>query len=293
MKIIDMSAVRAAWRFPLDHAGPVALGALLYAPVFAAQSVWSAQATAFTPGAAPLAILAALAGLAIFVVSLAAWGRLALGMEAGGLLGHRLGADERRLGIAALLILVLTFTVLGTAFLTMAFMIAALALINVDPDAPAPEGRIDIFALLGPGETAVAAVIFAVFALFSLWFFLRLALCYPATLASGRLQVLTAWPLSGQGRALSVLLTVVAACAPGVLILAAFNGLSEALIGAWPASASSALDARVITTDLLAFGFASAVHGALKIALVGAPAASALCALYETAVGKTRDVTRV
>jgi hypothetical protein len=280
MTLLDLPSVRAAWRFPLHHPGPVAFGAALYAPVFALQSVGSAQAALAVPGAAPLAILAALAALAVFVISLAAWARLALSEERSGLFAHRLGQDEARLGIAAVLLLILTFTVVGTAFLALAFMIAALALINVDPQAPAPEGGIDIFALLGPGELAVAVIVIAAFALFSAWFFLRLALAYPATLALGKVQVLTAWPMSGRGRAVEVLLTVLAACAPGAVVLIVLNLLSQSLLGAWPGSASSALADGALGLDLMVFAGASAVYGFFKIALVGAPAARALCGLF-------------
>jgi hypothetical protein len=275
--------VRAAWRFIIDHPGPVAFAALLYAPVFAAQSVWSAEAAVGAPGAAPLAILAALIGLAVFVVSLAAWGRVALHGDGAGLFAHRLGADERRMGVVALLLLVLTFTVLGTAFLAVAFMIAALALINVDPDAPAPEGRIDIFAMFGPGETVVAVIVITAFALFSLWFFLRLALAYPATMALGRVQVLTAWPLSRGLRAAQMLTGTLVACAPGLLILAALNLISNAVLGAWPLSAASATQGDAVDVSLTAFALVSAIHGALKIALIGAPTAIVLCRIHDRA----------
>ena len=289
MMLLDLSAVRAGWRFVTDHPGPVAFAALLYAPVFAAQSVWSAEAAVGRPGAAPLAILAALLGLAVFVVSLAAWGRLAFGQEGGaGVCGHRLGVDERRLGVVALLLLVLTFTVVGTAFLALAFMIAALALINVAPDAPAPEGRIDIFALLGPGETAVAAVIIAAFALGSLWFFLRLALAYPASLSQGRIQVLTAWPLSRGARAGRMLVSVLVAGAPGLVVLAGLNLFSGSVIGAFPASASSAVDGGAVTANLTAFAVASGLHGAVKIALIGAPSAVVLCRIYDQVMDEER-----
>lgn len=290
MMLIDLSAVRASWRFLLDHPGPVGFAALLYAPVFAAQSVWSAQAAVAAPGAAPLAILAALAGLAIFVVSLAAWGRLALGVPGVGLLGHRLGADEQRLGVVALLLFVLTFTVVGTAFLALAFMIAALALINVDAEAPAPEGRVDIFAMFGPGETAVAVIVIGAFALFSLWFFLRLALAYPATVALGRVQVLTAWPLSRGSRATQMLTSVLVASAPGVAVLLVLNFASNALVGAWPMSAASATSDDAVSVNLAAFAVVSALHGAVKIALIGAPAAVVLCQVYQRAA--TEDAAR-
>lgn len=283
MKLIDPSAVRAAWRFLADHPVPVGFAALLYAPVFAAQSVWSVQAAVAVPGAAPLAILAALAGLAIFVVSLAAWGRLALRGDGAGLFAHRLGGDEQRLGVVTLLLFVLTFTVIGTAFLAVAFMVAALALINVDADAPAPEGRIDVFAMFGPGEMTVAVIVIGAFALFSLWFFLRLALAYPATVALGRVQVLTAWPLSRGDRAAQMLTSVLLACAPGVVLLALLNLASNALIGAWPMSASSATDGDAVTVNLAAFALFSAIQGLVKVALIGAPAAVVLCQVFEAA----------
>ena len=282
MTLLDLNAVRAGWRAVIDHPGPVAFAALVYAPVFAAQSVWSAEGAIGRPGAAPLAILAALLGLCVFVVSLAAWGRLAFGRDAGsGLFGHRLGVDERRLGVVALLLLVLTFTVVGTAFMALAFMIAALALINVDPDAPAPEGRIDIFALLGPGETAVAVIVIAAFALGSLWFFLRLALAYPSTLAQDRVQVLTAWPLSRGARAARMLVSVLLVSAPGLAVLAGLNLVSASVIGAFPASAPSAVDDGAVSASLAGFAVASFLHGAVKIALIGAPSALVLCRIYD------------
>lgn len=280
MTVFDPSVTRAAWRFPLAHFGPVAFAALIYAPLFALQSVWSAQSAIGAPGAAPLAILAAFAALGVFVVSLSSWGRLAFGQGAAGFFSHQLGADEKRLAVAALLLLVLTFTVVGTAFLALAFMLAALALINVDPDAPAPEGGIDIFALLGPSEMTVAVIVIAAFALFSFWFFLRLALAYPSTLALGRIQVLSAWTLSGRKRSIEMLTTLLAVCAPGIAILVAFNVLSAALLGAWPGYASSAVTDRALSVDPLTFGLVCLVYGAVKVAVLGAPAANALCRLY-------------
>ena len=283
MMLFDLSAVRASWRFITDHPGPVAFAAAIYAPIFTLQSLWSAQAAIAAPGAAPLAILASLAGLAVFVMSLSAWGRLVFDKPAGGVFAHRFGIDERRLGAVTLLVLILTFTVIGTAFLALAFMIAALALINVDPDAPAPEGRVDVFGLLGTGEMTVAVIIITAFALFSLWFFLRLALAYPATLAEDRVQVLTAWPLSGDGRALQMLGSVLIAAAPGLLVLLGLNFASSALLGAWPASASSAVDGEAFTVSGAGFAIVSFLHGAVKIALVGAPAAVVVCQAYTKA----------
>ena len=283
MTLLDLNAVRASWRFPLQHAGAVIAGAAVYAVLFAAQNMLGANAGADAPSAGPLALVFGLAAFAAFIFSYAAWGRLALGRGgAGGLLGHQLGADERRLALVALLVFILVFTVVGTAFLALAFMVAALAVINVPEGAPQPDaGSVDVLSLLGPGEMAVAAVAGTAFALFSLWFTLRLVLAFPATLAANRIQVLTAWPLSGKRRAITLALTLLLAAGPGLLALAVLNLASAAVLGAWPGGATSAVEALGGPAGAGYFAV-SAVHGFIKMALIGAPVAAALCALYDT-----------
>jgi hypothetical protein len=180
----------------------------------------------------------------------------------------------------AVLVLILVFTVIGTAFLAVAFMLAGLALINVDATAEPPEGFVNVFALYGPGESAVAIIIGAVFALFSLWFFLRLALAYPATVDQQRVQVLTAWPLSGRRRALEMVVTLVLAAAPGLLALTAINLASSALLGAWPGAAQSAAGEAGLSVNAAGLAVSALVYGFAKMALLGAPCVAALCALY-------------
>jgi hypothetical protein len=283
MTFIDAPAIRRAWRFPLENPAVVLAAAILYAIVFTAQSWFTAQAQAGDAGAAPLGLLAGLAALFAFILAMSAWARAAYEMPEKGLFGLAVGGDEGRLAWSAFLVLILSLTVLGTAFLAVAFMIAALALINVDPEAPPPEaGEVDLFGLFGPGEMMVAAVIFLVFAVFCLWFFLRLAMAYPATMRSGQIKILSVWPLSGKGRSLQILSTVVAAAAPGVVILALFNLAASAFFGAYPASAQSAAgEAGALVLAAPVFWALAFVYGVGKAALVGAPVCSALCSLYD------------
>ncbi|MFW5659916.1 MAG: hypothetical protein ACOC20_01845 [Oceanicaulis sp.] len=281
MTLLDPGVIADAFRFPFRNARLVAAGAGLYAVVFAVQTVITAYAAAGVGWAAMAAVVTVLAAFAAFVVALAAWGRVAL-QRGSAALG--LGGDEGRLLWVCVLVLILVFTVIGTAFLALAFMLAGLALINVDAAQEPPEGFVNIFALYGTGELFVAIALGAVFVLFSLWFFLRLALAYPATVDQGRVQVLTAWPLSGRRRAVEMIVTLVLAAAPGVAVLIGFNVLSDALVGAWPGAAQSAVQGPTgegaMSVSPIAFAFVALIYGAAKMALVAAPCAAALCALY-------------
>lgn len=281
--LIDFPAVRRALLFVPSNPTAVLVGAVLYAVVFAFQSYFTALAGAGDLGAVFVALgLVVLASLA-FVVAMAAWGRIALDKPAAGFMGLAFGRDESRLSWAVLLIFILSMTVLGTAFLAVAFMVAALALINVDPEAPPPaEGDVTALGLLGTGEWIVAGIIFAVYAVFSLWFFLRLAMAYPATLDAGRIQIMRVWPLSGKGRSIRIFTTVLGAAVPGVLALWALNAGLLALTGIYPAAAQSASgEAGELVVPAFSFLTVCFVYGVAKAALVGAPVCAALCALYQ------------
>lgn len=280
MTLIDFCAVRAAYRFVLDHRATVLAGAGLYAVLFAVQSLFTAYAGAYAPGAAPAALGFALLAFGAFIVAIAGYGRAALGKPSQGVFGLTLGGDEGRLGWVVVLILILLFTVLGTAFLALAFMLAALALINVDAAQEPPEGFVNIFALFGAGEMAVAVALIAVFAAFSLWFGLRLSMAAPATLSAGRVQVLSVWPLSSK-RIFEIAGTVLAAMAPGAGVLAVFVLVCDALTGASPAVAQSASgEAGALTVNAAVLVVIYALYGVGKMALLAAPAMAALCALY-------------
>lgn len=280
--MLDLPAIRRALQFVPANTTAVLAASCVYAVMFALQSYFTATAGAGDVGGAPIALGFGAVAFFAFVLAMASWGRIALDKPHGPYLGMALGGDEGRLTWTAFLILVLTVTVLGTAFLAVAFMIAALALINVDPEAPAPDaGQVDLFGLFGTGEWIVSAVIFAAFGVFALWFFLRLAMAYPATLDAGRIQIMSVWPLSGKGRAVRILTTVVAAALPGILVLVLFNGVSATVFGAYPAAAQSAsAEAGQLTLAPALFIAMSFLYGVLKAALVGAPVCAALCTLY-------------
>lgn len=284
MKLIDIQAVLGAWRFVFTKPVAVLAGAVLYAFLFTTQSWFTALAAAGDLGAAPWGFLTGLLALFAFVLAMASWGRIAFERPSKGVFGLSLGGDEGRLAWSAFLVLILALTVLGTASLAVVLMLVALAVINVEPGAEPPvEGEVDLFALYGPGELAVVAVIFLIFAVFSLWFFLRLAMAYPATVEAGRIKILSAWPLSGQGRSILILLTVVLAALPGVAALVVFNIAADALFGAYPASSQSAAgEAGGLVLSAPVFLALAFVYGAAKVVLVGAPVCSALCSLYKS-----------
>ncbi len=286
--MIDLPAVTRALRFVPTHITAVAAGAGLYALVFAFQSRLTALTGAGDLNSALPALVAGLLAFIAFVAAMASWGRIALDKPAGRFAGLDFGASEGRLLWAAVLVFILCSVVLLTAALAVVFMIAALALINVDPEAPAPEpGNVDLFGLYGTGEWIVASVIFAIYGIFALWFFLRLAMAYPATLDAGQVQIMRVWPLSGQGRAVKILTTVVAAALPGLLVLVLFNLASATALGVYPASAQSASgEAGALLVPAPVFWGLSFVYGLLKAALVGAPVCAALCALYRDLQGK-------
>jgi hypothetical protein len=270
MKLIDISAARTGLDSVVRH-GPLALAAAaIYALAYALESLTAFRLAA---GDGPLWhwLGAMLIGFAATVPALAAFGRIGLGMPA------RLAAgdDERRVMGVMALIWVLLFTVLGTAGLAVMFMFTALAIINVDVNAEPPAGMVDIYALFGTGEWIVAGALLAAFTGFSLWFVARLSVSLPATLASGRVRVLSIWPASSQ-RWVHIALTLLTAAAPGAAILVLLNFAAHALFGVWPGASHLGAD----TGSVVAVMLLGALHGALKLALVIAPGVAALGALY-------------
>ncbi|WBQ13888.1 hypothetical protein L2D00_04190 [Hyphomonadaceae bacterium BL14] len=270
MNLIDLPSARTGIVSVLRHGRIALVAAAIYALAYALESLTAFRLAA---GEAPLWqwLGAMVIGFVATVPALAAFGRI--GLEQAGRLA--VGDDERRvLGVMAL-IWVLLFTVLGTAGLALMFMLTALAVINVDVAAEPPAGMVDIYALFGIGEWIVAGFLLIAFVGFSLWLVARLAVSLPATLHSGRVRVLSIWPVSSK-RWIEISLTLLAAAAPGVAILIAFNLTAQALFGVWPGAAHLGAGAG----SLAAVTLLGAIHGALKLALVIAPGAVALGALY-------------
>jgi len=280
MTLIDVSALRAAFRFVVDNPALIAVGAALYGAVFAVQSLLTAYAGAYAPGAAPGALGFALVAFGVFIVVIAGFGRTMLDRPAQGLAGFTLGGDEGRLAWVVVLVLILVLTVLGTALVALSFMLAALALINVDANAEPPEGFVNIFAMFGPGEMAVAALLIGVFIAFSAWLFTRLTLAVPATLQAQAVKVLSIWPSSSK-KGFEIALTLLVALLPGVVILTGFNALCMLFLGAGPAVAQSASgEAGALTHNPAVLVVIYALYGGLKIAVLAAPGLRVLTSLY-------------
>lgn len=261
---------------------PVLAAAGLYAVVFAVQSLMTAYAGAYAPGAAPAALMFMALAFGAFVLGWASLGRQALGLPQKGFYGLALGGDEGRLAWALFLVLVLLVIILMTAGVALAFMIAGLAFTDMDPGTPQPEGYVNLFELMGPVALAVSFGLIAVFVVFSLWLSTRLALTAPATLNERAVRVLSIWPLS-RGRSVEIALTALASLVPGVIVLALFNALCVALFGAGPAIAQSAAgEAGALILSPVIMLLASALYGFGKIVLLAAPLIAVLCALYRT-----------
>lgn len=282
MRLIEPGALSAAIRFVPAHARTVLAGAGLYALVFTVQSVLTVYAAAGSSGAAIGGLAAVIAAFGAFAVALAAYGRAALGLPQTGRYGLTFGPDALRMVWVALLVAVLVFTVLGTALLVLAFMLAALAMIGADRSGitDPPEGFINIFALFGPGEWIVAGALIAGFAVFSIWLFARLSLAVPATLESARIRILNIWPVSS-GRFVAITLSAGAILVPGLLMLAGFNAACDALFGVHPAAAQSMVDANGrVSGPVALFAVLSFVHGGLKMVLLAAPLTALFSSLY-------------
>jgi len=270
MTLIDIASARTGIFSVLRHGRIALLAAAIYALAYGLESLTAFRLAA---GAGPLWqwVAAMVIGFAATIPALCAFGRIGLGQP--GRLAA--GDDERRvLGVMAL-IWVLLFTVLGTAGLALMFMLTALAVINVDVSAEPPAGMVDIYALFGAGEWIVAAVLLIAFTGFSLWLVARLAVSLPATLASARVRVLSIWPVSSR-RWIEITLTLLLAAAPGLVILLVFNAAAHAAFGVWPGAAHLGAEGG----SLMAATVLGAAHGAVKLALVIAPGAVAMGALF-------------
>lgn len=282
MRLIEPGALRAAIRFVPTHARTVLAGAGLYALVFTVQSVLTVYAGAGSAGAAIGGLLAVILAFGAFAVALAAYGRAALGLPQGGRYGLAFGPDALRMVWVAFLVAVLCFTVLGTGLLVLSFMLAALAMIGAERSGMSdpPEGFINIFALFGTGEWIVAAALIAGFAVFSIWLFARLSLAVPATLDSARIRILSVWPASS-GRFVAITLSAGAILVPGLLVLAGFNAVCEALFGVYPAAAQTMVDPNGrVGGPIALFALLSFVHGGLKMVLIAAPLTALFSNLY-------------
>ncbi len=269
MTLFHTDALKAGFALLRNHPLPVALSAGVCA-LLAAIEIMTLRLAA-PAGLLSVVALAAL-GFYAWVIAAGLIGRASVGLDWKGLASNS-ARDLHRLVLVALLGLVLLVTVLGTAFVMLAFMLGALAILGADRTGltEPPEEFVNIFALFNPAEWVIAVMLIAVWSAFAFWFLSRLLPAIPATLHRGKVQLLATWPIL-QGRGLGALMTGCAAVLPGIVLLTGFSIACEALFGFNPASGAGraplamevALRALLVGGSTgLVFAPLLGVHGAL------------------------------
>ncbi len=197
-----LRSVFAAYAFFLVHWRKILIAAIPYTAAYAAHlALMPMTAASSEPSALDLVV--ALLSLATVVASVAlsaASLRLAVRGEMPGWLGLQLGREELRLfavylltGFLVLIVFVLVFLFWGTLFGTVTM--GALERAGIDPEASGFDvagaaqymGASDWAGVVAAGLAGLAIVT---------WLSARLVLALPATIASRRIQVMKAWPLS-------------------------------------------------------------------------------------------------
>lgn len=269
MKLFHTDALGAGFALLRDHPVPVALAA----GICGAMAAVEVLVLALVPGAGLLTVsLLAVLGFYAWVIAAGLTGRASVGLDWKGLTANG-GRDLHRLVLVALLSVILIVTVLGTAFVMLAFMLGALAILGAERTGltEPPEGFVNIFALFNAAEWVIALVLITAWSGFAFWFISRLLPAIPATLHRQAVQLLATWPIL-QGRGLGALLTGLATILPGTALLVGFCFAAEAFAGYNPASGAgdvplalaAALRALLVGgTAGLVFAPLMGLHGAL------------------------------
>ncbi|AZU03986.1 hypothetical protein X907_1453 [Glycocaulis alkaliphilus] len=233
MKLIHADALQDGLALILRHPRAVLAASALCAAIAALEALVFSLTGEAGPGLIGVTLLFIL-GFHAWVIAAVLVTRPALGLAEGDIQDR--ARDVSRLVLVAGLTLVLVLTVLGTAFVMLAFMLGALAILGAERTGltEPPEGFVNIFALFSTAEWIIAVALIAVFAGFALWFISRLLPGIPATLARGKVQLLAAWPIL-QGRGLGGFITGTLAVLPGIVLLVAFAFLVESVTGYNPA----------------------------------------------------------
>jgi hypothetical protein len=233
MTLIHADALKDGLALITRHPLAVLAASALCAGVAAFEALVFSLTGAAGPGLIGVTLLFIL-GFHAWVIAAVLVTRPALGLEAGDIKDR--ARDVSRLVLVAGLTVILVLTVLGTAFVILAFMLGALAILGAERTGltEPPEGFVNIFALFNTTEWLIAMALIALFGVFALWFVSRLLPGIPATLARGKVQLLAAWPIL-QGRGLGGFFTGTLAVLPGVALLAVFAFLVDSMTGYNPA----------------------------------------------------------
>lgn len=233
MTLIHADALKHGFALALRHPLPVLAASGLCAAIAMTEALVFALTGEAGPGLTGVTVLILL-GFHAWVIAAVMVTRPALGLT-GGTPAERV-RDVSRLVLVAGLTLILVLTVLGTAFVMLAFMLGALAILGAERTGltEPPEGFVNIFALFNAVEWGIAVALIAVWSLFALWFVSRLLPGIPATLERRKVQLLAAWPIL-QKRGFGGLLTGALAVLPGVAVLVVFAVTVERMTGYNPA----------------------------------------------------------
>lgn len=233
MTLIHTDALKDGFALLLRHPRAVLAASGVCAGIAALEALVFSLTGEAGPGLIGVTLLFIL-GFHAWVIAAVLVTRAALDSPAGSLKDR--ARDVSRLVLVAGLTLILVLTVLGTAFVVLAFMLGALAILGAERTGQTepPEGFVNIFALFNTTEWVIAVVLIAAWSMFALWFISRLLPAIPATLARGQVQLLAAWPIL-QGRGLGGFITGTLAVLPGVALLVAFAFLVESATGYNPA----------------------------------------------------------
>jgi len=282
MTLIHTDALKNGFALALRHPRAVLAASGVCAAVAALEALIFSLTGEAGPGLIGVTVLFIL-GFHAWVIAAVLVTRPALGLADGSLKDR--ARDVSRLVLVAGLTLILVLTVQGTAFVMLAFMLGALAILGAERTGltEPPEGFVNIFALFNTTEWLIAVALIVVWSAFALWFISRLLPAIPATLERGKVQLLAAWPIL-QGRGLSGFFTGTLAVLPGVALLAGFAFLVASATGYNPAQG---VQADGLHPAGIAFLRALLVGG--SVAFVLAPLMGVHARLYMKFTSQTPD----
>jgi len=229
-----------AWRFPLRRPVLVIAPALIYAALHAVQDL---VGTASGAAAQFSGLLVGFAGLIVIVLAVTAWLRDRFEQpQPAGPLPFALGDQEVQVAVSLLLTGLLAVSVAVLGFFGVLLLVGGMMIAARDREGqlaePAPEELVNILEYFNMFERLVTFGAMGLWLILTLWLTARLTPALPATIASGRVRVLSIWPASS-GRAPGVVLASLVTAAPGGALVWAL-GLTAPVLGAIAAGALQA-----------------------------------------------------
>lgn len=246
-----LRSVAEAYRFALQNWQRCGLAAAPYLAVTLVYITYMAGGTGGNPVIAFFLMVAfTLANLA-FITSVL---KLAVRGGNGPGLGLQLGADEGRVFIVNILVALLTAIVVVLAGIAALAFISAIAAGVMDRAGIGEEAATEdisiVFDAFGASDWGAVLLVGLGFGLLIAWLSARLALALPATIADGRIRVLSIWPLSN-GQALRIMSASLLTSLPVFLAGIALYEVFCLLIGWRPLELAHTVDQSVNGWELI------------------------------------------